>query len=167
MGVKVDFKTIKNDFPDMHQSIKGIDSKRVNVGVTGENAWLAGIHEYGCRIKVTEKMRAWLHANGLHIKNETTEIVIPERSFLRNGFDDCHEDIIRKAERLIPVVLDGNMPSGIFLEEVGALLLTHIKKYAEELNKPANHPFTTERKGSENPLVNTGGMINSISCEVE
>lgn len=40
---------------------------------------LARILEYGARIKVTPKMRAYLHWRGLHLKAETTHIVIPAR----------------------------------------------------------------------------------------
>ena len=55
MGVK--WKTVKNEFPKMEQSIKSLSGKKVNVGVLGgEHAWLAGIHEYGCKIPVTPKM---------------------------------------------------------------------------------------------------------------
>ena len=66
-----------------------LNGRRVNVGVYGEQAWLAGIHEYGCKIKVTDKMRAYLHSQGLHLKDSTEYITIPERAFLRNGYDFC------------------------------------------------------------------------------
>ena len=86
MGVK--WKTVKNEFPKMEQSIKSLSGKKVNVGVLGgEHAWLAGIHEYGCKIPVTPKMRAWFAYQGFPLKKSTTVITIPERSFLRAGFD--------------------------------------------------------------------------------
>ena len=164
---KIKFKTVKDNISKTRRSIEGLNGKRVNVGVIGENAWLAGIHEYGCRIKVTEKMRAWLHANGLHLRKETTEIVIPERGFLRNGFDECHKEVINKTMRFLPMVLDGNMSGEILCGFAGLELSIKIKEYSRELSNPANHPFTVARKGSANPLVNTGNMINSISYEVE
>ena len=79
MGIK--FKTTTNRFPDMQAALSVIDGKTINVGVKGEQAWLASIHEYGCKIPITPKMRAWLHRNGLHVKKSTEEIVIPERAF--------------------------------------------------------------------------------------
>jgi len=168
MVSKTKFKTVKNDFPKMRQSVEAVDGKRVNVGVMGENAWLAGIHEYGCRIKVTEKMRAWLRANGLHLKKETTEIVIPERSFLRNGFDECHKAVVDEAERLISLVFEGKAAESELFRTVGILLSSRIKQYALDLSRPPNHPFTVEKNGGKaNPLVNTGDMIGSISYEVE
>ena len=44
---------------------------------------IAAVHEFGCTIEVTRKMRVYLHSIGIHLKKDTTHIVIPERSFLR------------------------------------------------------------------------------------
>lgn len=164
--MKIKYKTEVNDFPKMAANLKLLDGKKINVGCEGENAWLAGIHEYGCRIKVTPKMRAYLHSQGLHLKKSTTEIVIPERSFLRTGFDENHEKVIKKSEKALGKCLtDGNVEP--VLEAIGLLLRDAIVDYARDLDSPANHPFTVERKGSSNPLVDTGSMIQSITYEVE
>ena len=67
----------------------------IRVGIIGNKAYekhphtdltmaeLGAIHEFGATINVTEKMRAYLHYIGVHLKPETTSIVIPTRSFLR------------------------------------------------------------------------------------
>lgn len=44
---------------------------------------LGAIHEFGATINVTKKMRNYLHSQGLHLKKDTTSVVIPTRSFLR------------------------------------------------------------------------------------
>ena len=50
MGIKWQTKT--NKLPKMYKTIQSIDSKTVKVGaLTGDHAWLAGIHEYGADIK--------------------------------------------------------------------------------------------------------------------
>ena len=167
MGIKV--KTTKNEFPRMEKTMRSLNGRRVKCGAIGggEHAWLAGIHEYGCRIPVTPKMRAYLHNKGLHLKESTTEIVIPERSFLRAGFDEHHQKVENKVDRTLPDVLAGTMSKEQFLETIGILLSSKIKDYARDLSKPANHPFTVEQKGSSNPLVDTGAMIESITYEVE
>ena len=165
--MKIKIKTVKNKFPEMESTLQAIDGKNITVGVKGEQAWLASIHEYGCRIKITPKMRAWLHRNGFHVKDTTTEIVIPERSFLRSGFDESHLKAVEKAERVLPLVIGGNMSEEQLYELVGTLLRDGIKDYAVSLNAPAKHPFTLERNGGkENPLVDSGDMINSIEFEV-
>ena len=165
MGVK--WKTIKDDFPKMEREISKLNGKKVNVGCDWANAWLAGIHEYGCKIPVTEKMRAWFAYQGYPLKKSTTVIVIPERSFLRTGFDEHHKDVLKKAEMLIPLLLDGKISGDNVLEMVGETLATKIKTYARNLNRPPNAEMTKEQKGSNNPLVDTGTMIESITYEVE
>ena len=51
---------------------------------------IAAIHEReeGTRIRVTPKMRAFLHAHGLHLKPSTTELFIPRRPFVKPAYED-------------------------------------------------------------------------------
>lgn len=61
-----------------------IDSENVFIGVKkGKEINIAAVHEYGCTIKVTPKMRAYLHYQGVHLKASTQMIYIPARPFLR------------------------------------------------------------------------------------
>jgi len=63
--------------PTMEKAIKSLNGKKVVVGVSGaDNAYLAMIHEYGCKIQVTDKMRAYLHRHGLHLA-DSTEYKLP------------------------------------------------------------------------------------------
>lgn len=67
---------------------KVLDNDRVFIGVNRQTkngkdvANIAAVHEFGCVIKVTPKMRAYLHHNGLHLKKSTEYIHIPPRPFL-------------------------------------------------------------------------------------
>lgn len=167
--MSIKWKTIKNDFPKMESSLKALNKREVNVGHLdgGEQAWLAAIHEYGCKIEVTPKMRVWLHAHGLHLKPTTTHITIPERSFLRTGFDEHHEEVIDKCEKAIgDILIKGDIDQ--FLEFVGQLLRDKIVDYANELKTPPKHPFSLEMNpGKTNPLVITGDMIEALTFEVK
>lgn len=167
MGVKI--KTIKDDFPKMEKSLKVLGKHTINVGHLdgGEQAWLAAIHEYGCIITVTPKMRAWLHANGLHLKPTTTTITIPERSFLRAGYDKYHKQVIMINEKALgDCLLDGDID--LFLESVGQMLRDKIVDYAVDLKKPPKHPFSLEMNpGKTNPLIITGDMVNALTYEVK
>jgi hypothetical protein len=166
---KTTVKTTKDNFPMMEQSLKALNGRKVNVGHLGggEQAWLAGIHEYGLDIEITPKMRVWLHANGLHVKDSTTHIHIPERSFLRSGFDENHEKVIEKCRNALKESLDsGN--AEIYLEAVGLLLRDAIVDYANELKDPPKHPFSLEMNpGKTNPLIISGDMIEALTYEVE
>jgi len=54
---------------------------------------IAELHERedGTRIPVTKKMRAFLHARGLHLKAETTELFIPARPFMSPAYKDFRD----------------------------------------------------------------------------
>lgn len=166
MAIK--WKTVTNRLPEVSKTVKSISGKKVKVGaLSGENAWLAGIHEYGCRITVTPKMRAFLHANGLHLKDSTTEIIIPERSFLRTGHDENADRILKQTERALSQVVAKKMSIDDMLDLYGQQMATAIKLFARNLDTPQNHPYTIEQKGSSNPLVSTGNMIESITFKKE
>ena len=166
MGVK--FKTEKDDFPKMTRTARVLDGTAVNVGVlTGEHQWLAAIHEYGCTIPVTEKMRAYFHSIGVHLKKSTTQIVIPERSFLRAGFDQNRDAVMKQAEKVLPDVLLGTLSEEKYFELVGTLLRDAIKEYAVDLQTPPKKPWPTRDPAKNNPLIETGDMVNGIEYEVK
>lgn len=166
MSVKI--KTTKNKFPEMIKTAKALNRRKVNAGVLkGDHSWLASIHEYGCNIRVTDKMRAFLHSKGIHLKKSTTVIKIPERSFLRSGHDTYIDEVMEKSDKLISLVIGGQMSEEQLFKAVGEMLATKIKTYARDLTSPPNSEFTIEEKGSSNPLVDTGNMIEGISYEVE
>jgi len=52
------------------------------VAVIGSNLIYAAIHHYGGKIKVTPRMRAYLHYIGIHLKASTKTITIPARPFI-------------------------------------------------------------------------------------
>ena len=151
------------------KSVETIGGKKVQVGALhGDHAWLAGIHEYGCTIPVTPKMRAFLHSQGLHLSSDTKVIKIPERSFIRNGHDENADRVITQTERALSLVIAGKMTVDDMLDLYGEQMATAIKTYARDLNNPANHPFTIEQKGSSNPLVGkTEHMIEHITWKKE
>lgn len=166
MAVK--WKTTVNKLPQIAATTKSMGGRTVKVGaLKGENAWLAGIHEYGCEIKVTPKMRAFLHRNGLHLKESTTVIKIPERSFLRTGHDLNVDRVIKQTELAIGQVLAGKMSIDDMLDLYGQQMATAIKTYMRDLKNPPNHPYTVEQKGSSNPLISTGGLLESITWKKE
>lgn len=88
---------------------------------------------------------------------------IPERSFLRAGHDTNIQSVMADAEKMIGQIVSGSVSVETLLDLVGQELSTHIKTFARDLSGPANSPLTAEGKGSSNPLVDTGNMIEGIS----
>lgn len=97
----------------------------------------------------------------------TPSVKIPERSFLRAGHDKYADEVIDKVELAISQVISGRMSEQQFLDMTGRMLATKIKTFARDLNTPPNSDATILAKGSSNPLIDTGGMIESITWEVE
>ncbi len=54
---------------------------------------IAAVQEFGATIKVTPRMRAFLHAKGLHLKPSTKAIVIPPRPYIRPAWEEGRQDI--------------------------------------------------------------------------
>ena len=144
-------------------NLSGLDGAKVEVGAS---SWLAPIHEYGCSITVTPKMRAFLHRKGVHLRQSTTHIVIPERAFLRGGFDQCSAVIVKQTAEGLGRVAGGELDGKTYLRGVGKKLEEGIRSYALELDTPPNSSWTVEEKGRNDPLVDTGSMIESIKFEV-
>lgn len=166
MGFKM--KNVKDLTDKMVATAQALDGSNVSVGVlTGEHQWLAAIHEYGCTIKVTPAMRAYLHGIGVHLKKSTTEIVIPERSFLRAGYDQNRDEVLKQAQKVLPDVLIGTLSEEKYLELIGIMLRDAIKEYAVDLSQPPKKPWPTRDPAKSNPLIETGAMVNGIEYEIK
>lgn len=127
---------------------------------------LAEIHEYGININVTPKMRGFLHFEGLHLRKDTKRINIPERSFIRAGYDENEKKIIRETEKLLHSVIMLELPVEVFFNTLGELLSGFIQEYLTDLREPPNHPYTVAQKGSSNPLIDTGRLRQAITYRV-
>ena len=53
------------------------------------------------------------------------------------------------------------------LERIGAVVAGAIQQSIRDLRDPPNAPATIERKGSSNPLIDTGFMRLSVSWRVQ
>lgn len=97
----------------------------------------------------------------------TKSVKIPERSFLRAGFDENVKEINKYSDILLKKVATGEMSEREYLDNIGQRLSSKIKTFARNLNSPANSRVTRENKGSSNPLVDTGQMIRGITWKVD
>ncbi len=93
-------------------------------------------------------------------------VTIPERSFIRAGFDENVNDIHRKIKEMMPLVNQG-LAINIFLDAIGLEFAGKIKKKLRDVRTPPNAALTKERKGSSNPLIDTGRLVGAISHRIE
>ncbi|TQK41964.1 hypothetical protein FB479_11665 [Brevibacillus sp. AG162] len=95
------------------------------------------------------------------------EVTIPERSFLRSGFDENVDNIVRKIERLMKDVLEYGISPDMFLDMIGLEFAGLIQKKARNLKTPPKSKATLSvSPGKTNPLMDTGNMVGKIRHKV-
>lgn len=167
MGVKITWQDFGLD--DMLKNSQKLDGKIIEVGYPepSKEGGVAMIQEYGARIPVTPKMRAFFRSRGIHLSPQKTVIVIPERSFLRAGFDKHQKEVLNQAAKAAGHFLGGYLGLNQYLDMIGLLFSSKIKDYAIQLKNPPNAALTVLWKGSSNPLVDSGQMVRAITWKVK
>jgi hypothetical protein len=152
----------------LENTINDLKNTSIHVGIFGEQGseilLIGNVQEYGTSINVTPKMRGYLASQGLHLKKSTNTITIPERSFIRKGYDDKKREIQREIDNSLDQVLTFRITLESFYNRVGERLVSIAKEYLTDLREPLNHPFTLKQKApKDNPLLNTGQLRQSIT----
>ena len=159
-----------NNVDKLLKVLKYLEKKKIQVGilskVDGKMLTIATVHEFGCSIKVTSKMRAYLNSQGLHLKKSTEVINIPERSFIRAGFDENEKNIMSRVEVLSQEVILGKLDVEVFYEFIGNYCIGKIQEFLVNLDTPALSSYTIAKTGSSNPLIDTGHLKDTISFEI-
>lgn len=155
------------------ERLSSLDSMYVKVGILsatdGQLLMIANVHEFGCDIKVTDKMRGYfLYHFGIALKPSTKVIKIPERSYVRSSYDKHQGDIGLKGDELIQKVVDGGLSVRGFYDLLGQTSADAIRNFLiSEVKSPPNSALTISKKGGKsNPLVNTGRLANAIDYEI-
>lgn len=137
------WKKIVKNFPAFDKSI-------LKVGIqndAGENSNGQSIAEYAAR-------------------NEYGSRQIPERSFIRSTIDEKRSQIFKLIENQFDQTLQLKESPQRALETIGIYTEKEIKRKITSLRQPFNSPVTIERKGSSNPLIDTGLMRQSIRYNI-
>ena len=91
---------------------------------------------------------------------------IPERPFFRQSISEMAQELPAVVQRAVK-------PSGkleIGKREariIGDWAVDVVQDHIVDLKVPENAPYTLSRKQGENPLVDTGKMVNDVSWELE
>lgn len=160
----------KNRIPQAISSAEQFNGRKVKVGYFGEGhtQMLANVHEFGVDIAVTDKMRNFFRYKfGISLKKTTTHIKIPERSFIRSGWDEHGPAIVDKYNKMIRSAILNGVPPDALLYALALEARGKLQEFARDLRDPANVELTVREKGSSNPLVDTGNMIGSMDYTIE
>ncbi len=90
---------------------------------------------------------------------------IPSRPFMRNANERLKRDIPKYLDQVL-VATDGVVTEQV-ANQVGAIAAGEIQQEIVDLKEPPNAPYTLERKGSSNPLVDTGKMRLSVTWKAK
>lgn len=131
---------------------------RIEIGIIGEEKHtdditvlvIARIHEFG--VMVTDK-------NGRQMN-------IPSRPFIRGTADNKQDDINEQVEKIIVQIVEREIPVRNGLDALGLMLEGITKEYLTDLKVPELKAETIRRKGSSNPLIDTGKLRDSITYRV-
>jgi phage gpG-like protein len=139
----------ENNVPRFLRVLSDLQSSKIEVGILGEDGakpsilLIASVHEFG-----------------------SMKVNIPERSFIRAGFDQNANKIQQKAQLLLEQVLTFRLSPSNFFDVVGEYAVGLIQEYITDLQDPPNKPGTIKAKGSSNPLIDTGRLRQSITHRV-
>lgn len=158
-----------NRIPDLVRELNYLATHQVHIGIFADAERtddapmlvIAYAHEFGAKIPKRQ-------ARFEDLDDESPEkwIIIPERSYLRAGFDANADEIQGKMEYLLGLVLDGKITGQQALNAIGGFVATRIQAYLTDLKTPPLAESTIRRKGSSNPLIDTGQLRDSITWQV-
>lgn len=175
----MDVKDIDLGWNKIIQELQELKDKEVAVGIQadevnsdGKNlAYIGAVHEFGKDIEVTDKMRSYLHAQGLHLKKTTKVIKIPQRSFLREAIDENESEINSLEDKLLDQVIAGRISSKQALESIGNTVQGLVQQRIADGIQPGLHPFTIQQKTvhgkkGTTPLIGSGHLRQSIRYKI-
>jgi len=88
---------------------------------------------------------------------------VPQRSWLRTGADEAKPALNKLIQKQYDAVLRGQTSVHLALRTLGVFMTGRIKRKIRNLKFPPNAPSTIRKKGSANPLIDTGQMVQSIT----
>lgn len=118
---------------------------------------LVGIHESAGQVKDGAMTVATLGAIQ-HFGNED----IPARPWLDKGLESATKELLY----VIREGVEEGLTEQQIMKRVGVEAEGAIRQYITDLDTPPNAPSTIKRKGSSNPLIDTGAMRASVTSTV-
>lgn len=91
---------------------------------------------------------------------------IPARPFLRPAITEGAPTFTRLAERELPDIMLGKQPMSRLLHRMGLLAMGMVQRKITDLKSPPNAPSTIAKKKSDNPLIDTGVLRQSINYHI-
>lgn len=92
---------------------------------------------------------------------------IPPRPFIKGWVANNQKQIASTIQRLYGEVASGNITADEALNRLGVFAKSGIQSYIKRGDFVPNAPSTIKKKGSSQPLIDSGAMRNAVNYEVE
>jgi hypothetical protein len=149
MGVKV----VDKGFDEYRNAFKTLQSKSIKVGLfaaVGDKVLTKGIvNEFGTTQAGKNK-----------------NITIPERSFIRSTYNKQYKKVHKRFDQIVKSFSNRSYNVVSKMKLIGMEQAAETQKTITDLRTPPNATSTIAKKGSSNPLIDTGELRSKISSEV-
>lgn len=167
-------KVIDRGWNRIKKELDSIDDAYVKVGVLSDAGGEGGTNladvatwnEFGVVIPVTDRMRNFFSAQGIHFKASTTSIKIPPRPFMAQAFEKNRGAVTKMLEAYKSKIFSGEMTVEFFLNDLGTKYKGMIQRIFRDGNFKENSDLTKLLKNSSKPLISSGRLRQSIDYEV-
>lgn len=122
--------------------------------LTHDKTVLVGIHEDAPQVEGGDITMAQLGAV-LHFGNQN----IPPRPWLDVGVQSGSADYLS-------IIENNSDDMDNALNMIGLIAVGKVQQYMTELQDPPNAPSTVKKKGSSNPLIDTGALRQSVTYSI-
>lgn len=96
----------------------------------------------------------------------TSDGRVPQRSFIRSTVDERRAEIARIQTQVMGKIADGKMTAAQGAGVVAQFVEAKVKEKVTTLDEPPNAPSTVAKKGSSNPLIDTGALRSAVVAKV-
>lgn len=147
-----------NDLLEVIERIDTLRGTKIRFGILGSG--LGGHKKKGKGNKLTVVEIAAVHEYG------SSSVGIPERSFMRKTFDDKKDEINSTVDEFFGRYVMGEISYDAAVNGVGEFVKGLIQATIRDISSPALKAITIQLKGSSQPLVDSGQLLDSIEYEV-
>lgn len=158
-----------NRIPYINNELSKLDGKALIVGVPLEDEFLqmiARVNETGKTIK-PKKGDYLAVPDGHGGIRKLKQVVIPPRPWLQWTVDHKSGEWGHLYVQLVSQILLGNGTAEAVIKGLGERMVADFKETIKTWDKPGNAPLTVANKGKDDPLVDTGRLMNSMMYVVK
>lgn len=159
MNISISVKTNTKPWEKMRKILLEGKHKAEDVG------WMDGkVHPNEPDVLVAQ-IASWLEQGTINQNGNE----IPPRPYIRQGFIPYLKSsgVLKQwGVQYLPLIMTGKMTWESFYEKIGPELVKILQKIMYDWQNPPNAPLTIELKGFNDPLKETGFLIESIQSRI-